>query len=383
MSNWSIQGLRGVGQVDLTLDDQKRAYVFLGSNGVGKTKTLEALLLFFLVSNRGFNTDFWFIPFVERVRCNEQELNFGPDHGEKIVWSNLMRRNQMHHAPLPIPVAIAYLAAGNRGHHELVARHMNGEPLGNFKQRQSAYFKQVEQALGNNTLYRLGMSGNLHQWFIERAQSVNPYQDIADNRKIEIDTVLELLNKLDQRIDRQLKIDGTGGVYLSIENQWRELGELSSGFSSMLKIIQAIIAAYAAFDNSANLRQVQGVVLIDEIESHLHVSWQTRIVPSLQRLFPNSTFYISTHSPLVLSQLEEGEAYLLKRDDDAVVRSHPIDSPNKRILANVLRDTFDIDLNTLKRESMQHSDQSGAKQKLLDLLTVEPRQNDSHDDGTA
>ncbi|MBP6496695.1 MAG: ATP-binding protein, partial [Psychrobacter sp.] len=205
---------------------------------------------------------------------------------------------------------------------------------------------------------------------------VNPYQKSDDNRQVDIDTILSALSTLDDRIGKTLNVDGDDNVYLTIEGQETELNELSSGFISVVKIIQAIVSAYSAFTNTQDLLGVKGVVLIDEIESHLHVEWQTRIIPTLKELFPNTTFYIATHSPLVLSQLDEGEAYLLKREEDGVVRSHVIDSPNKRILANVLRDTFDIDLNALKRESMQDSDQDLAKTRLLKLLRETGGDND-------
>jgi hypothetical protein len=51
-----------------------------------------------------------------------------------------------------------------------------------------------------------------------------------------------------------------------------------------------------------------------------------------------------------------------------VVRSQEINSPNTRLLENVLQDAFDVDLNQLKRENMEHIDQTKAKQKLLALL---------------
>ncbi|ECV8341821.1 AAA family ATPase, partial [Salmonella enterica subsp. enterica serovar Enteritidis] len=149
--------------------------------------------------------------------------------------------------------------------------------------------------------------------------------------------------------------------------------ELSSGFISVVKIIQSIISAYSAFTNATDLLNVKGVVLIDEIESHLHIEWQTKIVPTLKNLFPNTTFYIATHSPLVLSQLAEGEAYLLKRDADGVVRSQEINSPNTRLLANVMRDTFDVDLNQLKRDNIANIDQTKVKQKLLALMNEQEK----------
>lgn len=216
----------------------------------------------------------------------------------------------------------------------------------------------------------LGMDVDVHNWFIERAKSVNPYQVESQLKKTELDTVLQCLNKIDPLFSSDfLQINDANQVYLKIDNQKKELSELSSGFISVVKIIQSIINFYSGFTGGHfDLLNVKGVVLIDEIESHLHIEWQTKIVPTLKNLFPNTTFYIATHSPLVLSQLAEGEAYLLKRDADDVVRSQEINSPNTRLLENVLQDAFDVDLNQLKRENMEHIDQTKAKQKLLALL---------------
>ena len=263
--------------------------------------------------------------------------------------------------------AIAYLGAKQRSS-SAKEFNSNSKPLGSFTNRRQDFIKSISDALANDKLAEFGMTQNIYHWFVERAKSVNPYQKQEDNRKIDIDTVLEALNILDNRIEQNFQIDAENNVFLNIAGQERELSELSSGFISVVKIIQSIISAYSAFTNATDLLNVKGVVLIDEIESHLHIEWQTKIVPTLKNLFPNTTFYIATHSPLVLSQLAEGEAYLLKRDADDVVRSQEINSPNTRLLENVLQDAFDVDLNQLKRENMEHIDQTKAKQKLLALL---------------
>ncbi|QJD70011.1 AAA family ATPase [Xanthomonas campestris pv. badrii] len=214
------------------------------------------------------------------------------------------------------------------------------------------------------------MDADIRVWFIQRAQSVNPFQVEKDNLRNEIESVLRLLHRIDQRVDAgRLQIDGSQRVYLSIEGQMRELGELSSGFASVVKLFQAIISGYAGFSNSKDLQNLPGVVLIDEIESHLHVGWQVNIVRHLKALFPNTQFFISTHSPLVLTQLEQGEAYLLERDaKDGVVRSSVIDSPNMKAFADVLEETFGVDLNALKRDALVSEDQSATKRALLDLI---------------
>lgn len=137
------------------------------------------------------------------------------------------------------------------------------------------------------------MDVDIEEWIIQRAQSANPYQAKEDNRKIEIDTLLFLLHQIDERIDPEfLEISGGNRVFIRIENQKRELSELSSGFTSILKIIQSIIAGYSYFTNEQQIARVHGVVLIDEIESHLHNEWQVKIVPLLKKLFPNTTFLL-------------------------------------------------------------------------------------------
>ena len=217
------------------------------------------------------------------------------------------------------------------------------------------------------------MNFNLADWFIKRAQSANPYQKKENNRQIEIEILLKLLNAIDYRFDlNSLELIGDDRVSIGIDGQATELSNLSSGFASLLKVLQAIVAGYANFTNEVQLTHVPGIVLIDEIESHLHSEWQAKIISLLKRLFPNTTFYVATHSPLVLTQLQQGEAYVLERDpQDNVVRSSVIKAPNNRIFVDVLKDAFGVDLNAIKAQRLRTEDQTAAKEKLLALLLNE------------
>lgn len=354
---WEITDLKGVGDVELDLSDDKRVFVFLGNNGVGKTKILESLMLVHAVQTKKVVLSIW-------IRNNKlfQHIDFCSSDTSlsfEIDDSNWFDSEQKTNKPYD---AFAYLGANKRGY-------LDTKYHQEYKVDKICY--QIENAIKNEQISDFGMNQNIHDWFLERAKSVNPYQKAEDNRKVDIDTVLKSLHQLDNRIDASetsLKIDLEGHVYLTIEGQQRELSELSSGFMSVLKIIQSIVAFYSTFTKSQDLLNVKGVVLIDEIESHLHVEWQTKIIPTLKNLFKNTTFYITTHSPLVLSQLQEGEAYLLQKDKDGVVRSEMINSPNTRLLENVLQDTFNINLNELKRQNLENIDQSKVQEKLLKLL---------------
>lgn len=68
------------------------------------------------------------------------------------------------------------------------------------------------------------------------------------------------------------------------------------------------------------VEETPGVVLIDELDLHLHPSWQRRIVNDLKRTFPKVQFVATTHSPFIIQSLEEGELRRLhSEDDDEVV----------------------------------------------------------------
>lgn len=79
------------------------------------------------------------------------------------------------------------------------------------------------------------------------------------------------------------------------------LNELSDGYSSLLAILTELILRMEA--QQAQAYDMQGVVLIDEIETHLHVELQKKVLPFLTGFFPKIQFIVTTHSPFVLSSL--------------------------------------------------------------------------------
>jgi hypothetical protein len=77
---------------------------------------------------------------------------------------------------------------------------------------------------------------------------------------------------------------------------------LSDGYSALFMIISEIIMRMEG--QGGSLYDKEGIVLIDEIETHLHVSLQKEIMPLLTDFFPNIQFIVTTHSPFVITSLE-------------------------------------------------------------------------------
>ena len=101
---------------------------------------------------------------------------------------------------------------------------------------------------------------------------------------------------------------------------WLEIDQLSDGQRAVLAL--AADLAWRMAQGNPHLDDPLGseaIVLIDEIELHLHPSWQQRILIDLRRTFPNTQFIVSTHSPQVLTTVEPEHIVELATEDGRVV----------------------------------------------------------------
>ena len=93
------------------------------------------------------------------------------------------------------------------------------------------------------------------------------------------------------------------------------LNVLSQGTQSLIQWVARLLIGYAEhYDFPDDLDDKPGILLIDEIDAHLHPSWQRRIIPAITKEFPALQIFCSTHSPLMLAGLKAGQVHLLTRD---------------------------------------------------------------------
>jgi predicted ATP-binding protein involved in virulence len=111
---------------------------------------------------------------------------------------------------------------------------------------------------------------------------------------------------------------------------------LSDGFRSMIALAGDLIwRLLQSFPNLDNPTEASGVVLIDELDIHLHPSWQREIAGWLQEVFPNLQFFVATHSPLIAAGA--GEKSLTLRIDLVEGESEIVEIPYLELAANVDR----------------------------------------------
>jgi len=167
------------------------------------------------------------------------------------------------------------------------------------------------------------------KWFrnIEDLENENKRDDIHYQDK-QLESVRVAINKLisgfsNIRVKRSpLRMT----VNKTIGDKVEELtiNQLSDGEKCLLAMVGDIARRLAI----ANPRlddplQGEGIVLIDEIELHLHPQWQHKIIPRLTETFPNCQFIVTTHSPQVLSHVQPENIYILQSTPDGIIASHP------------------------------------------------------------
>lgn len=91
-----------------------------------------------------------------------------------------------------------------------------------------------------------------------------------------------------------------------------DFNTLSSGFAAILDIVLDLIIRMEKKANRKFCFDLPGIVLIDEIETHLHIELQKNVLNLLTTIFPNIQFIVSTHSPFILSSLDNMVIYDLE-----------------------------------------------------------------------
>lgn len=91
--------------------------------------------------------------------------------------------------------------------------------------------------------------------------------------------------------------------------------ELSDGYAAILDIVVDLILKMQSKNSLTRAYKKKGIVLIDEVETHLHLEMQKMIMPILTKVFPNIQFIVTTHSPFVLNSLENAVAYDLEHQE--------------------------------------------------------------------
>ncbi len=183
---------------------------------------------------------------------------------------------------------------------------------------------------------------------IRRAQSIGIKQDDIFNRLCRI-IMLE---------ENSITMDVTG---IKVSGRWGSkmpMGALGDGYQATIAWILDLYGWKLLYDNKVKDIELSGIVLLDEIEHHLHPKLKKRIVKLLNEQFPNIQFIITTHSALsavgttelndkqcTLVLLEQKESYV-----DATIATPPRGKRVDQVLTSHMFDLFSASDDSIKRD---------------------------------
>ncbi|QAT87239.1 hypothetical protein EJ065_5706 [Corallococcus coralloides] len=166
---------------------------------------------------------------------------------------------------------------------------------------------------------------------------------------------------------------------------------LSQGYQSTIAWIADLIGQmYLDIGEAVPLEDMEGIVLIDELDLHLHPTWQVTLVPVLKRVFPRMQFIVTTHSPMLLPAFERHEIVMLRFNEqgDVVAEESPA-SPKLMTGSEIYSSFFNIqklypnDLgDALRRYTYLSSDPTRTDEEDAEMLRLQEQlKNDGLDLG--
>ena len=167
-----------------------------------------------------------------------------------------------------------------------------------------------------------GIKQTSTQEFLNFLADLKIQEALARNEKLEKDAnqirewfvnFEKLLGEIFQDKDLQLHFNYKDYSFkiLTKEKEFK-FTELSDGFAAVLDIVVDLILKMQHKNQLTRAYECEGIVLVDEIETHLHLELQKVIMPLLTEIFPNIQFIVTTHSPFVLSSLSNAVAFDLE-----------------------------------------------------------------------
>lgn len=151
------------------------------------------------------------------------------------------------------------------------------------------------------------------------------------------------------------------------------INNLSSGEKLLLQLLADISRRLTLANPSLdNPLEGTGIVLIDEIELHLHPKWQRNIIPALTKTFPNVQFIVTTHSPQVLSYVPNGSVFAIENGQVHPVNSYGKDS-NSLLWKNfniTEHPKFTSDLISDCAKLIENEQYEAAQSKLIELTQI-------------
>ena len=325
-----MQSFRGIGNMVLEFQE-KEPNVIIGINGVGKSSILECIAILLsrytkpvqypTTSGRVFQetdistgseetrnqitveTDKGEVTWSLSKQIKKRSKTQGSDLNELRNFIEETQENLKNNSEYNLPVIVHY--GVNRAVLEI--------PLRGRKKHSNERVSAYEQSLDSVQIN----FNSFFQWF-RKLEDLENEQRLDDSNFLnhQLEAVRQAIYSLITGLSN-LRIRRSP-LRMTVKKQDRELNvnQLSDGEKCLLAMVGDLARRLAIANPGLDDPLLgDGIVLIDEIELHLHPRWQRDIIPALKNTFPNCQFIVTTHSPQVISHVQPEGIFILERDE--------------------------------------------------------------------
>lgn len=356
----TIENFRGI--EDMTLDFQPGINLLIGSNGVGKTTVLEAIVA-------GLGACFKDIPVANAVSIKQadvrQELQVVDGSpsvkyhapvriscemqvGDEVyAWSRIRKdesasaRTSIEYPNNDLRIADWFRNAANDIYTPMPV--LNYQSIGRVASSKRSDFGSSSKQLNDR---RCGYTGCfdsvlddkfIRKWCyaMMRKRGTSPRYDLFR------EAVGQVMGRMDENIttpyiDFSEEFGVDGDFVYAEKGSPLPISFLSAGYQSCLWMVMDItFRALQLNPFIRDLSEVFGIVLIDEVDKHLHPKWQWNVLNALHDTFPNVQFIITTHAPIVISSCKN--AAIVSIESGQLVK--PIDTVYGYDIPDVIQHT--------------------------------------------
>ncbi len=307
--------------ISIPIADEKSPHLILtGKNGSGKTVLLNAIAEFLDYIKEDKNM--YFLQYSEWIASAKREMEKYPENSHEFLhWKSTMESHQIQYDQLYGKVNIefaqgyGFIDEYNKGN--FIIAYYQAERKSDISEPKNPTKPDLSKKgniKDNLTSQLLNFLSDLK---IQEALARNEGKNAdADAIKGWLENFVNILKDLFD--DPELYLDFNYRDYsfnIVTNGKSFKFTELSDGFMAAINIIADLILKMQPQGGLSDEFSKPGIVLIDEIENHLHLQLQKAVLPMLTTLFPNIQFIVTTHSPFVLSSLANATAYDLEHQE--------------------------------------------------------------------
>lgn len=311
--------------IDIKGSSSKNHLILTGKNGAGKTTVIKSIKKY--LKSIEDNSYHMINDYKKSMKYYENRID-EIDQGININKENSFEKQQCQENMFSLQNIINEYEHGLNikisNDLEIISKYKNGQFI-------LAYFdaNRALKVIVPNSVNKIELQSNysidadIDTKFLDYLVYLKTQQSFARNED-DLDTVNsigawfekfeEALKDLFEDDSIKLKFDYKN-LDFKIKQEGREeygLNELSDGFSAVLDIIMNLILRMEKNREGLSYNK-EGIVLIDELETHLHIGLQKKILPFLTSFFPNIQFIVTTHSPFVINSIENAIIFDLEK----------------------------------------------------------------------